>query len=92
MTEQIKEIKSFIEGDLYNPYKGQSFKYEQRGDDGFQVVSDCFTLKVDLTWGDIEVTTHPGRSIGKYDCKWFMTINNNLLKLQRIWDEYKDVE
>lgn len=92
MTERIKEIKSFIEGDLYNPYKGQEFKYEEYGNDGFQVVSDCFTLKVDLTWGDIEVTTHLGCSIGKYDCEWFMAINNSLPQLQRIWDEYKDVE
>ena len=92
MTERIKEIKSFIEGDLYNPYQGQEFKYEEYGDDGFQVISDCFTLKVDLTFGDLSVVTHPGCSLGKYDFMWFMAIDDNLIKLQNIWDEYTDVE
>ena len=92
MTTRIKEIKSFIEGDLYNPYQGQEFKYEEYGDDGFQVISDCFTLKVDLTFGDLSVVTHPGCSLGKYDFKWFMDIDDSLIKLQNIWDEYTDVE
>lgn len=92
MTERIKEIKSFIEGQLYNPYEGQEFKYEEYGDDGFQVISDCFTLKVDLTWGDLSVITHTGCSLGKYDFEWFMAIDDSLMQLQHIWDEYTDVE
>lgn len=92
MTERIKEIKSFIEGDLYNPYQGQEFKYEEYGDDGFQVISDCFTLKVDLTWGDLSVTTTPGCCVGKNDFEWFMSIYNSMIMLQNIWDEYTDVE
>ena len=92
MTERIKEIKSFIEGDLYNPYQGQEFKYEEYGDDGFQVISDCFTLKVDLTFGDLSVTTTPGCCVGKNDFEWFMSIYNSLIMLQNIWDEYTDVE
>ena len=92
MTERIKEIKSFIEGDLYNPYQGQEFKYEEYGDDGFQVISDCFTLKVDLTFGDLSVTTTPGCCVGKNDFEWFMSIYNSLIMLQNIWDEYRDVE
>lgn len=92
MTERIKEIKSFIEGDLYNPYEGQEFKYEEYGDDGFQVISDCFTLKVDLTWGDLSVTTTPGCCVGKNDFEWFMSIYNSMIMLQNIWDEYTDVE
>ena len=92
MTTRIKEIKSFIEGDLYNPYEGQEFKYEEYGDDGFQVISDCFTLKVDLSWGDLSVVTHPGCSLGKYDFQWFMSIDDSLMRLQHIWDEYTDVE
>ena len=92
MTTRIKEIKSFIEGDLYNPYEGQEFKYEEYGDDGFQVISDCFTLKVDLTFGDLSVVTHPGCSLGKYDFQWFMSIDDSLMQLQHIWDEYTDVE
>lgn len=92
MTERIKEIKSFIEGDLYNPYQGQEFKYEEYGDDGFQVISDCFTLKVDLTFGDLSVTTTPGCCVGKNDFEWFMSIYNSMIMLQNIWDEYTDVE
>ncbi len=92
MTDRIKEIKSFIEGELYNPYEGQEFKYEEYDDDGFQVISDCFTLKVDLTFGDLSVVTHPGCSLGKYDFQWFMSIDDSLMQLQHIWDEYTDVE
>ena len=92
MTERIKEIKSFIEGELYNPYEGQEFKYEEYDDDEFQVISDCFTLKVDLTFGDLSVTTTPGCCIGKYDFEWFMAIDDSLIKLQNIWDEYRDIE
>ena len=92
MTERIKEIKSFIEGDLYNPYEGQEFKYEEYSDDEFQIISDCFTLRVDLTLGDLSVTTNPGCSLGKYDFQWFMSIDDSMSMLQHIWDEYRDVE
>lgn len=92
MTKRIKEIKAFIEGQLYNPYKGQELTYEEYGSDGFQVISDSFTLKVDLTWGDLSVVTHLGCSVGKYDFQWFMAIDDSLIQLQHIWDEYTDVE
>lgn len=92
MSERIKEIKSFIEGDLYNPYKGQSFKYEECDENEFKVSCECWTLKVYVQFGDIEVTTNKGCSVGKYDCEWFMSIVNSMSQIQKIWDEYKDVE
>lgn len=92
MSERIKEIKSFIEGDLYNPYKGQSFKYEEYDENVFKVSNECWTLKVDVQFGDIEVTTNKGYSVGKYDCEWFMSIVDSMSQIQRIWDEYTDVE
>jgi len=92
MSERIKEIKSFIEGDLYNPYKGQSFKYKEYGNDGFKVICYCFTLEVDLTRGDLSVTTHKGCCVGNNDLEWFMVIKDNLPRIQKIWDEYTDVE
>lgn len=91
MTTRIKEIKGFIEGELYNPYKGMEFKYKEYGSDGFMITNDCWKLKVDLTWGDIEVTTHKGFSIGKCDCEWIMSIVDSLPKIQQIWDEYEDL-
>ena len=47
---------------------------------------------MDVKLGDIEVTTNKGYSVGQYDCEWFLDIVHNMSQLQRIWDEYKDVE
>lgn len=91
MSERIKEIKSFIEGDLYNPYMGQSFKYEEYDEYEFKVSCECWTLKVDVRSGYIEVTTKKGYSVGQYDCEWFLDIVHSIPQLQRIWDEYKDM-
>lgn len=90
MSTRIKEIKGYIETELYNPYKGQDFKYEEYYSDCFKVTSDCWTLKVDLTRGDIEVETKKGFSVGKYDCEWFMSIVDSISWIKHIWDEYSD--
>ena len=92
MSERINVIKSFIEGDLYNPYGGQSFKYEEYDENVFKVSNECWTLKVDVKFGTIAVTTNKGYCVGNNDCEWFMAIVDSMPQLQRIWDEYKDVE
>lgn len=88
---KIEEVKNFIESEIYNPYKGyEDLEFDEWGNDGFEVNTERFSFKTDLTWGDCEVNTKKGHSINRYDCEWFMNILDSLPRIQEIWDGHRD--
>ena len=87
---RMKEVKSYIETDPEYPYGTDRFMYKECGDDGFKITAPCWTVKVDLTWEEIEIKSTPGHCMSVIDCGFFIWLNDNLKRIKNVWNDWSN--